>query len=823
MKLIDCYIENFGKLSDFKMSFSDGLNTVKKDNGYGKTTLTVFIKSMLFGLDDTKKIKLEQNDRKHYMPWQGGRCGGSLTFEVKGKKYRIERTFMPKASDDTFTVYDVKSGKESRDYSENIGEELFGIDADGFERTVFLSEANLSGKNENKTVSAKLSNLVGCDGDLSVMDDAVELLEKQRKIYHRRGGAGEIGELKAKRLETERKINDLARLKSVYADEEEKLAVIISELDKLYIEKKQFIRQSKLADEARIRRTYEKQYTEMRKAVEGDEQTLLALKGFFKNSLPTAKEIEQAKELSAESKRIYSSNESEGGSDYRVLSDFFKNRGGEAEFSKLKELSELIASKKKEAEITERELLGSESYESEPRISVKEADEYIKKISDIGKLKKAKKSCHITIPFGIILLILGIAAGMLFTPVAYAAAALGALILIFGIKNLTDFKKALTNEEIYNRAKKFIEETKGEESLSGRDALELIYEIKSEAHSAEARRSESLRRRERLGELKDEIMKAERDACEIIALFPHTDAKTVSESIDDILRKRDIYLALSEREKAASQKRQDDLALAARYRSEAEAFLRQFPTVSDRPFDEINAKLVEYSSLSRSVERMKMSLAAFAKEHGIDPATLTDDVADVQLFPADSSALDAKISELEKSKALAERQCRIISEELDDEDDLISERDELLAKECEYEERLNVILKTQKYLVEAKDLLTSNYLSKTKTAFDKYVSIISKESGEDFHMDTSFAVMKNERGTLRQTDAYSRGTRDLYALAARFALIDSLYEGESPFVILDDPFAYFDDAKLSRAGSALNALSKEKQIIYLTCSSARKI
>ena len=79
MKLIECYIEAFGKLEGAKYNFSDGLNTVKKDNGYGKTTLTVFIKAMLYGLDDTKKVKLEENDRKHYMPWQGGRCGGSLT------------------------------------------------------------------------------------------------------------------------------------------------------------------------------------------------------------------------------------------------------------------------------------------------------------------------------------------------------------------------------------------------------------------------------------------------------------------------------------------------------------------------------------------------------------------------------------------------------------------------------------------------------------------------------------------------------------------------------------------------------------------------
>ena len=70
MKLIECYIENFGRLSDLRLSFSDGLNILCKENGFGKTTLTVFIKAMLFGLDDTKKARIEENDRKHYMPWR---------------------------------------------------------------------------------------------------------------------------------------------------------------------------------------------------------------------------------------------------------------------------------------------------------------------------------------------------------------------------------------------------------------------------------------------------------------------------------------------------------------------------------------------------------------------------------------------------------------------------------------------------------------------------------------------------------------------------------------------------------------------------------
>ncbi len=823
MKLIDCYIENFGKLSDFKLSFSDGINTIKKDNGYGKTTLTVFIKAMLFGLDDTKKMKLEQNDRKHYMPWQGGRCGGSLTFETKGKKYRIERTFMPKAADDTFTVYDVKSGKVSYDFKENVGEELFGIDADGFERTVFLSEANLSGKNENKTVSAKLSNLVGCDGDLGVMDEAVELLEKQRKIYHRRGGAGEIGEIKAKRLDIERKINDLTRLKGVYAEEEEKLVGIISGLDKLYTKKKHLAKEARLADEARIKRTYEKQYTEMKASVEGDERTLTALKIFFKNGLPTAEETERAKELAAESKRIYSESEREGESEFRSLSDFFRCGIDESEFTRAKELSAAISEKRKEAEIIERTLSYADADVPRQTSKIDASEEYIQQLSSIKKPQKAKKSCRISLPLGIIILALGVAAGILINPIAYSLTALGAIILIFGIKNVTELKKARTDKKIYDAANEFIISEGFEAESDGKKLLDILREINSRERAAEARRYEARLNRARLNELKEEIITAEQDACEFIAHFPRTDAATVTESVNEILRRRDIYLALSEREKAITQRKEEQFARAAKYRSEADEFLNRFPTVTDRPFDEINEKLIEYTALSRSVERMRATLDAFAKEHGINPSAITPVGSEERAFSVDSTIIDTKISELERNKAITERQCKIISEELECEDELTAERDELLTKELEYEKRLGIILKTQKYLGEAKDILTSKYLSKTKTAFDKYVNIISRESGEDFHMDTSFAVMKNERGTLRQTEAYSRGTRDLYALAARFALIDSLYENESPFVILDDPFAYFDDAKLSRATAVLSAIAKDRQIIYLTCASARKI
>ena len=51
MKLISLYIENFGKFSNFKYDFDDSYNVFFQNNQWGKTTLSVFIKAMLFGLN----------------------------------------------------------------------------------------------------------------------------------------------------------------------------------------------------------------------------------------------------------------------------------------------------------------------------------------------------------------------------------------------------------------------------------------------------------------------------------------------------------------------------------------------------------------------------------------------------------------------------------------------------------------------------------------------------------------------------------------------------------------------------------------------------
>ena len=55
MKLISCHIENFGKLHNYSVDFSDGANMVCEENGWGKSTFAAFVRAMFYGLEGDRK------------------------------------------------------------------------------------------------------------------------------------------------------------------------------------------------------------------------------------------------------------------------------------------------------------------------------------------------------------------------------------------------------------------------------------------------------------------------------------------------------------------------------------------------------------------------------------------------------------------------------------------------------------------------------------------------------------------------------------------------------------------------------------------------
>ena len=104
MKLLECHVDNFGKLSNYDYRFSEGLTVIQEPNGFGKSTLAAFIKAMLYGFPRTAGRSVAGNERKKYLPWQGGTYGGSLDFEFDGTAYRVWRTFGKTAAKDTFKL-----------------------------------------------------------------------------------------------------------------------------------------------------------------------------------------------------------------------------------------------------------------------------------------------------------------------------------------------------------------------------------------------------------------------------------------------------------------------------------------------------------------------------------------------------------------------------------------------------------------------------------------------------------------------------------------------------------------------------------------------
>ena len=64
----------------------------------------------------------------------------------------------------------------------------------------------------------------------------------------------------------------------------------------------------------------------------------------------------------------------------------------------------------------------------------------------------------------------------------------------------------------------------------------------------------------------------------------------------------------------------------------------------------------------------------------------------------------------------------------------------------------------------------------------------------------------------------SKGTMDQIYLALRLALVQQLSKGrESIPMLLDDPFANYDDARLERALALLLRISGTNQILLFTC------
>ena len=288
MKLISCYVAHFGKINNFTYDFQDGLNTILEDNGWGKSTLSAFIKAMLYGMEySSKKKKLI--DRRHYMPWDGSVCSGNLCLEVAGKRYRIERSFGKTDKDDSFELYDMDTGLKSADYDENIGEQIFKVDSDSFEKSINIPQLNLATAMTD-SLNAKMGNLTAAKDDISNFDAALKKVQEAKSDYLRNSKINP-GKLSAVKAELSACKEDYDRLPGIMSGFEAQTNLVAQKEQRL----EELTRQrNKLAEKIKLQSQREQElgaYKNQKESLEHERRTLSELDDFFSAGLPDEEQL----------------------------------------------------------------------------------------------------------------------------------------------------------------------------------------------------------------------------------------------------------------------------------------------------------------------------------------------------------------------------------------------------------------------------------------------------------------------------------------------------------------------------------------------------
>ena len=220
MKIRRIHVENFGVLNNVDQNLSDGCNSILKDNGWGKSTLAAFVRTMFYGMEgDTKKKNLSERDRANFKPWGNGTFGGEIEFEANGKRYVLNRTFGKKKDEDTFSLTDAVTHLPSDDFiAEDIGIRLFGVDNETFRRTSFIDHFGLKYAGANSAISSKVTPQTQVQ-DLNNFDSATD---KMKKYLNSNSPTKGSGTLKTKKTNIETLNRELAKVPGLTSTLEEK-------------------------------------------------------------------------------------------------------------------------------------------------------------------------------------------------------------------------------------------------------------------------------------------------------------------------------------------------------------------------------------------------------------------------------------------------------------------------------------------------------------------------------------------------------------------------------------------------------------------------
>ena len=746
MKLLKCHIQNFGKLQDFSYDFQDGLNTIKQDNGFGKTTFATFIKSMFYGLDTQANARFEKSDRKRYLPWQGGIYGGSIEFEINSKKYRIERTF-------------------------DIGEEIFKINKSAYERSTYIPQGQIQIEMED-SINAKLTNMLESDNDINTSEDALKKLNEAKKVYKKdRGQGGLIDEKKARLYELQRKFENSKldienfdiRKKQLEAKTKE-----ISNIEKQREEEQKLL--GKKIEQDRLKAKKEI-YDSIINKYQSCQEECKEYKKFFSNGVPTNLFLENLtnKNYEIEKTKLEIANckmTDEETENLELLKNKFKNDNISIEeidkkifeYSQIQEIEALVETKKQEKEQTQKEL-------------------------DIVNQKR--KKTLFTIVLLLVLIILGIC--LVITNVQKVVGiviiSVGAVLGVLSLFSKNKRRKTLSlskeilniqkeieslqtkKEEINNNVESFIKQYYPEENSN--KILDLT-NLKTEYSDYKVLVKNKVSKDVSLQNLKINLEKLKNEIENDLKIY----FESINKSYTDLIQ---------------------DLKIRIKQFEEIKIELKDIIDKKQKYEKENNIdELKNIGEISASEEDIKHKIDVF------------------------NNQIDSLIDEKNQIKNKIE----ILENRIDESEYLESDIESLKEEIINLEEKYKILKTTEELLKTSKENFSSSYLKNMVIGFNKYLSLIDTKELKT-SVDTNLDVKIEVNGSQKEIKTFSAGYKDLIYICMRFSLIDALFNGETPFVVLDDPFVNLDESKTSKALEILQEFTKKYQVIYFSCNESR--
>ena len=808
MKIIKCHIENFGKLSDASFDFSEGCNVFCEDNGWGKSTLSAFIKVMFYGFDGETKKKLIDKEREIYRPWQGGVYGGQLTFEVAGHTYTMHRTFGKKDSEDEFILKDETTNLVSDAYSTRIGEELFKIDSESFKRTVYISQNDCKTMTTD-SINAKIGNLAENTDDINNYENVDGKLKDILNSMTPRRATGSLNKLKKSIAELMEVVKEA---ESVDKSMEEVTTFREAGKERLNILKCQ---RDELADTQRKMSAYKDIQVKKEKYISLTEEYNVRLseyedeKAYFSNGLPNEASLTSAMDRASrleglsQSVRLYEPTAEEQIKYENNYREEFANKDMlDKDIHRILSLWNDRNAKKsmlgaKRLEVSNYRLLLENSRNNR---------------ANTGNNSNAGGNGNnmVSSTYGKMLFIISGILGIIGIVLAFMNNYVGLAVIVAGIicgivgligntsaKNKSDANEIKANEE-------YMINTEDEIKASEEYIINTENEIKADEEYIINTENEVKAFFDKYS-----LTYIENDIATELYGFRNLikDCTLIHEKLSKYNMAKESYI---------------------KERDEVYTFIRN---VGFTPSDNVSEQLREMYDRYRKVALCKQEFIKVQKskeefEKSEDVTKLMKDIA----IPDNTSIeeITDRLNQLHSEMEAINESISSYNKTLDDyriKRDYISEKEiELNKFKDEYEEGLkkyNLIEKTKEFLNEAKTSFTAKYMQPIMSGFEKYYELIAKTDATLYSIDANTRLFVNEKGMPRDVSSLSTGYQDMIGICMRMALVDAMYKDEKPFVIFDDPFVNLDETKTNGGMDFIKDISKEYQVIYFTCHKSR--